>query len=282
MRLLDRGPTFDHGSARSHPSFFRWPTQACLQRASRVKNFLLILLINRLPGRAVAGRQSVLRLYPQKAHLRAPVLFELYCCVFGMAAFSGMTGRRIVWWSVVLLLLLAAESRAAEPRRVLLLHAFGHAYSPWSDMAASFRAEIIKRSPRPIDLYEVSLDTARVQDSKDDVPFIEYIKALLSGRSPDLIVPVGAPAAFFLQRNRAHLFPTTPMLILGADVRRIPGATRTEYDTGVLLDLDLPAYVTNILQLRPQTTDIAVVVGKSPVERYWASELRRAFQQFTG
>jgi hypothetical protein len=31
-------------------------------------------------------------------------------------------------------------------------------------MAASFRAELIKRSPEPIGLYEVSLDTARVQD----------------------------------------------------------------------------------------------------------------------
>jgi hypothetical protein len=162
-----------------------------------------------------------------------------------------------------------------------MLHAFGHAYSPWSDMAASFRAEIVRRSPGPIDLYVVSLDTARVQDTKDEAPFVEYIHALLSARSPDLIVPVGAPAAFFLQRNRSRLFPTTPTLILGADVRRIPGATRTEYDTGVLLDLDLPAYVTNILQLRPGTTDIAVVVGNSPVERYWTSELRRAFQQFT-
>ena len=84
-------------------------------------------------------------------------------------------------------------------------------------MAASFRAEIIKKSPQPIDLYEVSLDTASVKDSKEDVPFVEYIKALLSGRPPDLIVPVGAPAAFFLQRNRPQLFPTTPMLILGAD-----------------------------------------------------------------
>ena len=65
---------------------------------------------------------------------------------------------------------------------MLMLHAFGHAYSPWSDMAASFRAEIIKRSPQPIDLYEVSLDTARVQDPEDDVPFVEYIKALLSRR----------------------------------------------------------------------------------------------------
>jgi signal transduction histidine kinase len=181
---------------------------------------------------------------------------------------------------LVLLFLFAAESHAAEPRRVLMLHAFGHAYSPWSDIAASFRAEIIKKSPQPIDLYEVSLDTARVQDSKQDAPFVEYIKALLSGRRPDLIVPVGAPAAYFLQRNRPQLFPGTPMMILGADIRRIPGATRTEYDTAVLLDLDLPAYLKNILQLLPETTDIAVVVGNSPVERYWTSELHHAVQPF--
>src|SRR5258708_6573539 len=152
-----------------------------------------------------------------------------------------MSRTHRVWWSVILFFLLAADSHPAEPKRVLMLHAFRHAYSPWSDMAASFRAEIIKRSPGPIDLYEVSLDTARVQDTKDDAPFVEYIHALLSTRSPDLIVPVGAPAAFFLQRNRSRLFPTTPMLILGADIRRIPSATRTEDDTGVLLDLDLPA-----------------------------------------
>jgi len=197
-----------------------------------------------------------------------------------MAVSSSMIGTRIVWWSVALLSLLAVESRAGEPQRVLMLHAFGHAYSPWSDMAASFRAEIIKRSPRPINLYEVSLDTTRAKDTSDDGPFTEYIKALLSGQPPDLIVPVGAPAAFFLQRNRAQLFPLAPMLILGADIRRIPGATRTERDTGVLLDLDLPAYVENILQLLPQTKNLAVVVGNSPVERYWTSELRRAFEQF--
>ena len=192
-----------------------------------------------------------------------------------------MSGTRIVWWSLGLLFLFAVQSDAAEPKRVLILHAFGHAYSPWSDMAANFRAELIKKSPQPIELYEVSLDTARAQDPGEEAPFVEYIKALLAKRAPDLIVPVGAPAAFFLQRNRPKLFPTTPMLIVGADIRRIPGSTRTEYDTGVFLDLDLPAYLTNILQLRPETKDIAVVVGNSPVERYWTSELHRAFEPFS-
>jgi hypothetical protein len=111
-----------------------------------------------------------------------------------------------------------------------MLHAFGHAYSPWSDTAGSFRAELIKKSPEPIDLYEVSLDTARVRDPKDEQPFVEYIRAALSGRKLDLIVPVGAPATFFMQRNRALLFPTTPMLIVGADQRRIPSATLREND----------------------------------------------------
>jgi hypothetical protein len=50
---------------------------------------------------------------------------------------------------------------SAEPRRVLMVHAFGHAYSPWSDMAGSFRAELIKQSKEPIDLYEVSLFRTR-------------------------------------------------------------------------------------------------------------------------
>jgi signal transduction histidine kinase len=180
----------------------------------------------------------------------------------------------------VAFLIFAAIGAAAEPRRVLILHAFGHAYSPWSDMAASFREELVKKSQEPIDFYEVSLDTARVQDSQDEGPFVEYIRAVLSGRKLDLIVPVGAPAAFFLQRHRQEIFPTTPMMIVGADVRRISGTTRAANDVTVLLDLDLPAYLRNILQLRPETTDIAVVVGNSPVERYWTSELRRDFQRF--
>jgi hypothetical protein len=188
---------------------------------------------------------------------------------------------RIALWGLVLLILTTVASPAAEPRRVLLVHAFGHAYSPWSDMAGSFRAELVKTWREPIDLYEVSLDTARVQDPQEEGPFIEYIRALFSGRKLDLIVPVGAPAAYFVHRHRAQLFPATPMIILGADLRRIPAASLTENDTAVLLDLDLPAYIANVLQLMPATKTIGVVVGNSPVERFWASELQSDFQPLT-
>ena len=175
----------------------------------------------------------------------------------------------------------ATAVSAAEPRRVLIIHAFGHAYSPWGDMAGSFRVELLKKSKEPINLYEVSLDTARAQSRQDEAPFVEYIRALLAGRKVDLIVPIGAPSAFFVQRNRQLLFPDTPMLIVGAARRRISDNSLAENDAVVLSDLDLTEYLASILKLLPQTTDVAVVVGNSPVERYWTSELARAFQPFT-
>ncbi|HEY7297272.1 MAG TPA: PAS domain S-box protein [Xanthobacteraceae bacterium] len=191
-----------------------------------------------------------------------------------------MNWLRGAFWIAALLCLMTVSSPAAEPRRVLLLHAFGHPYSPWSDVAGSFRAELTRKSTEPIDLYEVSLDTARARTAEEETPFVEYIRALLSGRKLDLIVPIGAPAAFFMHRHRTQLFPATPMMVTGADLRRIPGAALTENDTAVVFDLDLRALVTNILQTRPKTTDLAVAVGNSPVERFWAAELEPVFQVF--
>ena len=74
---------------------------------------------------------------------------------------------------LAVLMLIAIEAVAAEPRRVLLLHSFGHAFSPWSDMAASFGSELVKNSAEPIDLYEVSLDTARFRSPQEEGPFVD-------------------------------------------------------------------------------------------------------------
>jgi ABC-type uncharacterized transport system substrate-binding protein len=180
--------------------------------------------------------------------------------------------------ALVFLLCATTDVSAAEARRVLLLHAFGHAFSPWSDIAGSFREELVKKSPEPIDLFEVSLDVARNQSPQDDTPFVEYIRARLKERKLDLIVPVGAPAAYFMQRNRSQLSPTSPMIILGADQRRIRRSSLAENEATVLTDLDLAAFLKNILSLQPETTHVAVVLGNSPVERYWTSEMRRDFQ----
>src|SRR5258707_9616494 len=54
---------------------------------------------------------------------------------------------RTAFACAALLILATLDASAADPRRVLLLHAFGHPYSPWSDMAGRFPEEGIMKSP---------------------------------------------------------------------------------------------------------------------------------------
>jgi signal transduction histidine kinase/ABC-type uncharacterized transport system substrate-binding protein len=201
-------------------------------------------------------------------------------CEISVRGCLGISWLRTAVVCLIALFVTSNEISAAELRRVLLIHAFAHAYSPWSDMAASFREEILKKSPEPIDVYELSLDTARIRNPDDELPFVEHVLKVLSGRRLDLIVPVGAPAAFFLQRHRSQLFPETPMVVMGADRRRIPRDSLGKRDTAVLLNLDLRAYFENILRVLPETKHIALIAGNSPVERFWASEFMREGQRF--
>ena len=182
----------------------------------------------------------------------------------------------------VLLLLAALEPAAAEPRRVLLLHSFGPHFEPWSAVAGHFREEVAKRLPNAIDLYEASLEMARIAQSPDEGPLVDYLHALFAGRKLDLVVALGAPAARFFQKYRPQFFSSTPLLITGADQRTFSEGALTSNDAAVPSTLDLPKLVENILQVLPDTTNIAFVIGASPLERFWVEGMRQAFQPFAG
>ena len=120
-------------------------------------------------------------------------------------------------WLVAIFLLSALEVAAAQPRRVLLLHSFGPHFPPWSTISTQLREELRKQSPHPIDLYEASLQGERFGEAQEAGPFIDYLRNLFAARHLDLVVAMGAPAARFFLRNRASLFPSTPLIITGTD-----------------------------------------------------------------
>ena len=193
--------------------------------------------------------------------------------------------RRVARACVVagaLLMLLAVHGTAfAEPRRVLLLHSFGPLFEPWSAVAGRFREELNTRR-LPIDLYEVSLEMARLAQPAEEAPLVDYIRALFAGRDLDLVVALGAPAARFFQKYRPQFFPSTPLLITAADQRTFSEGALTSNDATVPSTLDLPKLVENILQVLPDTNNIAFVIGASPLERFWVQGMRQAFEPFAG
>ena len=175
------------------------------------------------------------------------------------------------------LLALCLDPASAAPKRVLLLHSFGLDAPPWSEYSKHLRMELSGKLPNEIDLFEATLETARLPGDPDDAPFADYLAALFSKHRPDLIITVAAPAAAFVQRHRQRLFPNTPLLLTGLEQRRYtPSLSSTEI--AVPTKIDLFAAVGNILQVLPKTDHIAVVLGASPLERYWKEQIRSAVE----
>ena len=187
--------------------------------------------------------------------LALPVLY-----LFATAIFLGTT---------------ASGAAAAESKRVLMLHSFGPRFKPWSAYAETIRSEINRQSRKSVDFVDQSLVNARVSDAQSEAPFVDYLSALYAGHPLDLIIAFGGPAATFVQQHRQRLFPRVPMVVTAVDHRRVQYEKLTENDTVVPITNDVPAVFENILQVLPRTKTIAILIGASPIERFWTEELRR-------
>jgi signal transduction histidine kinase len=185
------------------------------------------------------------------------------------------------WLALIVIIFAAMSPATAEPKRVLLLHSFGPQFVPWVFFAGHFREELFRQSPDKIDLYEASLEGSRFQTPEEQRPFVDHLVALFGTRKLDLIVTIGAPATFFVQRYRAEFFPSVPLVIGAPERRAVNYSKLTANDAPVAVTLDFTNWIENILQVRPDTTHIAWVVGASPLERFWTEEFRRVSQPFT-
>jgi hypothetical protein len=163
----------------------------------------------------------------------------------------------------------------AQPQKILLLHTFGPNFEQGAAWSREIQRELNKQSPWPLNIQEQSLVTALDGDDAAEAKFVEYLKAIYARRAPDLIVTLGAPAARFVQQHKADMFPTTPMLLAAVEVRRVEPSMLSEQDALAGVRFDQVAAVENILQLLPETKAIAIIIGNSPGERFWAGEHQR-------
>ena len=193
------------------------------------------------------------------------------------------TYRSSIKWFLALGLFasFAFTAPGANPRRILILDSFGRDIAPFNTAVSAFRTTLARELGDPVDIYEASLDAARFAEPEKEAPFLEFLRFRFEGRSLDLVVPVGAPAVKFVVNHRADLFPNTPVVFMAVDPRMLPGEALKTNATLATQRNSLPGMVEDILQLQPGTTNIAVIFGASPLEKFWVAECRREFQPFT-
>lgn len=199
---------------------------------------------------------------------------------------AGPIAAHLPFWRIVAVLLVLVgaacqTAAAANSKRVMVLHSFGRDFKPWSEYGKAIRTELERQSPWPIDIFDHSLVAARSGDEEVEKVFVEYLRALFAKSPLDLIIGIGAPAATFVQRNRKE-FADTPMVLTAIDERRVQFAKLTANDVAVPVRINYLAAFENILQVLPNTDHVMVVVGTSPIEKFWKDEIAREVQPLAG
>lgn len=189
-----------------------------------------------------------------------------------------MSAFRARWLGASLVILATSIAAHAEPpKRVLMLHSWGPEFGDL--YARDMRAQLSRQMPGHLELYEEWLMSARFADRQEDPEFAGYLNKLFADHPIDLVITLGAPAANFVQRYQQTLFRTTPELLADVEERRASSSSLTPNETAVAISVDFTALAESILRVRPRTSTIAVVIGNSPIERYWLGELRTSLER---
>ena len=172
----------------------------------------------------------------------------------------------------MLLFLFGAESRAAEPRRVLMLHAFNYTFPATTLIADSARKRLLERSPQPLEIDADFLDLARNTDAEYESRIAMFLRTKYEKRPPDLVITLGSIALPFLVRHRDDIAPNarvftsvSPQTIVRCGYRRI---------TGIISEFNLDKTLALAERLQPEASRLFVIAGTG-VDRRWQSAARK-------
>jgi hypothetical protein len=152
-----------------------------------------------------------------------------------------------------------------------MIHSFGPRFAPFGYVVDQLRSDLAKQWGRPLDVYESSLELVPFDESGEDA-FAVYLRTLFADRPVDLVISIGGAAAHFVQKYRESLFHSLPVLFTAVEIRFIDQSATTSKDAIVAVKFLIPQNLENILTVIPDTKNIFVASGASPLEKYWDSE----------
>jgi signal transduction histidine kinase/ABC-type uncharacterized transport system substrate-binding protein len=187
-----------------------------------------------------------------------------------------MTRTRITaFGSLALLILLAPELGAAEPKRVLFLHAFNYTFPSTSTIADATRKRLIERSPDLIEIDAEFLDLARNADPGHESRTAAFIRDKYAQRPPDLMMTLGSAALPFLLKHRDVIFPNTPVVFTSISPQTYTASRPPPQVTGVITEFDIGRTLSLAERLQPDARRLVIVAGSGEADRRWQAVARK-------
>ncbi len=148
------------------------------------------------------------------------------------------------------------------------------------------RAQLRSGVRERVEFYTEYLDLVRFPSPAHAANLVKLLKLEFAEQKPDLILPVSYSAMQFLLEDGKDLFPGIPAVVLfnakrlDEVKRRIATGTAGRDLTGVASTDEPTRTLDLVLRLQPDTQRVAVVVGCSPVEKFWVDQLKQDFQPY--
>jgi len=193
-------------------------------------------------------------------------------------------GRQLRCAALAALLVLVAPPSEAQPpvRQVLVLQSFDRGNITIDQFTANFRLELDRLAGGPVNFVQVVVGATGLVEAPDQA-IVDYIRSTFTDRpKPDLVLTIAGPAAVFARKYRQLLFPDTPLLFAAVHPRNFDHAPLGENEIAIPVGNDLPRLIEEILQLRPQTRQIFMVMGSGQSAEFWHREYEQQFKRFQG
>jgi PAS domain S-box-containing protein len=184
-------------------------------------------------------------------------------------------------WILLLITAFAVFGAAqANPSRILIVYTYRGNVAPYPAIASAFQSTLVRNFGDSVEFHEVSLDSDRFPAPSMQANLSDFLRKRFAGQRLDLIVSIGAPAAQFVMQYRDFDFAGSPVLLLAADSRFMNPEMRRNA-TAVTQNISPATWVEDILHIAPDTKNIVILMGVSPLERTWSDIIRRELQGYS-
>ncbi|HKD08977.1 MAG TPA: ATP-binding protein [Bryobacteraceae bacterium] len=195
-----------------------------------------------------------------------------------------LTRRICARWVLAILFLVAVGQEASADSnrapRVLALHSFSadpDRISSFDQITVPALEKILGRS---VDVYTEYLELDRFPEDDYRRILIRNLKSLYQNRSIDVIVPIEFQALDFTRSYLSDVFPGVPIVFVSVESSQIQGLSFAPNITGVVHKDDWLSAIREILRIHPDTQQVVVFGGSSPMDHENLEEKRKIFQPF--
>ena len=164
----------------------------------------------------------------------------------------------------------SAQNPSDKPWRIVILHNADFLLPGSTIMDQALRETLVRRSPRPLELYGETLDLVRYPESTE-AELVALLRKKHAGHRIDLVLARAQGALDFALKHKSELFPDAPLVFynnVGDTVNAGPNPF-SDNVTGLLIDLDPTKTLDLLLQMHPGIQHLYIVGGVSPYDLSW-------------